>query len=157
MKIKQGTSEPSKQALYKQMVTKAEPKPPLLRNAIAAFAVGGLVCVIGEGVTDFWESVMHISHKKAGDPTVATMVFLGALLTGLGVFDKLARFGGAGLAVPVTGFANAMAASALEFKREGLVFGVGGRMFQLAGAVIVFGVTTAFFVGLVASLFKMLR
>lgn len=157
MKIKQGTSEPSQQALYNQMVSKAEPKPPRLRNAIAAFVVGGLVCVVGEGITDFWESVMNISHKKAGDPTVATLIFLAALLTGLGVFDKMARFAGAGLAVPVTGFANAMTASALEFKREGLVFGVGGRMFQLAGAVIVFGVTTAFFVGLAASLVKMFR
>lgn len=157
MKIKQGASQQSQQALYKQMVSKAEPKPPRFRNAIAAFVVGGLVCVIGEGVTDFWEATMGVSHKQAGDPAVATMVFLGALLTGLGLFDKMARFAGAGLAVPVTGFANAMTASALEFKREGLVYGIGGRMFQLAGAVIVFGVTTAFFVGLVASLLKMFR
>lgn len=157
MKIKQGTSQQSQQALYKQMVNKVEPRPPRFRNAIMAFLTGGLVCLIGEGITDFWEGVMNISHRKAGDPTVATMVFLGALLTGLGVFDKLARYAGAGLAVPVTGFANAMTASALEFKREGLVYGIGGRMFQLAGAVIVFGVTTAFFVGLVASLGKMFR
>lgn len=157
MKIKQGASQQSQQALYKQMVSKAEPKPPRLRNAIAAFLVGGFVCLIGEGITDFWERFMGISHKQAGDPTVATMVFLGALLTGLGLFDKLARFAGAGLAVPVTGFANAMTASALEFKREGLVFGIGGRMFQLAGAVIVYGTVTAFFVGLVAALVKMFR
>ncbi|MFZ5815680.1 MAG: stage V sporulation protein AC [Bacillota bacterium] len=139
------------------MVSKAEPKPPRLRNAISAFLAGGLVCLIGEGVTDFWESALRISHKQAADPTVATMVFLGALLTGLGYFDKLARYAGAGLAVPVTGFANAMTASALEFKREGLVFGIGGRMFQLAGAVIVFGVTTAFFVGVAASLIQLFR
>ncbi len=157
VKIKQGTSQQSQQALYKQMVTKAEPKPPRLRNAIAAFLTGGLVCLTGEGITDFWEATMGITHKQAGDPTVATLVFLGALLTGLGFFDKMARFAGAGLAVPVTGFANAMTASALEFKREGLVFGIGGRMFQLAGAVIVYGVTTAFFVGLLASLLKMFR
>jgi stage V sporulation protein AC len=157
VKIKQGTSQQSQQALYRQMVSRAEPKPPRLRNAIAAFLVGGTVCLIGEGITDFWEAVLRISHKQAGDPTVATMIFLGALLTGLGVFDKLARFAGAGLAVPVTGFANAMTASAMEFKREGLVFGVSGRMFQLAGAVIVFGVATAFFVGLVVSLGKMFR
>lgn len=157
MKIKQGSSQASQQALYKQMVSKAEPKPPRLRNAIAAFLVGGFVCLIGELITDFWESVMHISHKSAGDPTVATMVFLGALLTGLGVFDKMARFAGAGLSVPVTGFANAMTASAMEFKREGLVYGIGGRMFQLAGSVIVFGTVTAFIVGVIASLAKMFR
>jgi stage V sporulation protein AC len=157
VKITQGTSEQTQQAVYTAMVKQAEPRPPRLRNAIAAFLVGGMVCLIGEVITDFWEAVMHISHKQAGDPTVATMVLLGALLTGLGVFDKLARYAGAGLAVPVTGFANAMTASALEFKREGLVFGVGGRMFQLAGAVIVFGVTTAFAVGILASLTRMFR
>ncbi|HEY3367929.1 MAG TPA: stage V sporulation protein AC [Symbiobacteriaceae bacterium] len=157
VKVKQGASHESQQDAYTVMVKKAEPKPPRLRNALMAFFVGGLVCLIGEGITDFWESVMHISHKRAGDPTVATMVFLGALLTGLGVFDKLARYAGAGLAVPVTGFANSMAASAMEFKREGLVYGVGGRMFQLAGSVIVFGVVTAFVVGVVAAVANMFR
>lgn len=142
---------------YSRWVSKVEPKPPRLRNAMAAFVVGGLVCVVGEGITDFWEAVMGVSHKKAGDPTVATLIFVAALLTGLGRFDKLARFAGAGLAVPVTGFANAMTSTALEFKREGLVFGVGGRMFQLAGAVIVFGVVTAFVAGIIAALGQLLR
>lgn len=157
VKLKQDTTEPTTQAEYMTMVKKAEPKPPRLRNALYAFLVGGFVCLVGEAVTDFWESVMHISHKKAGDPTVATMILLGALLTGFGVFDKLARYAGAGLAVPVTGFANAMTASALEFKREGLVFGIGGRMFQLAGSVIVFGTVTAFVVGVFASLIRIFR
>lgn len=156
-KVKTGASQKSQQAAYQQVVQKAEPQPPKLRNAIAAFLVGGLVCVIGEGLTDFWEWAMGISHKKAADPTVATLILASALLTGLGVFDKMARFAGAGLSVPVTGFANAMTASALEFKREGLVFGIGGRMFQLAGAVIVFGVVTAFAVGIIASLAQMLQ
>lgn len=156
-KIAEGTSQQSQQAVYKQVVQQVEPKPPRLRNGVTAFLVGGLVCLIGEGITDFWESTLNIPHKQAGDPTVATLIFLACLLTGLGWFDKLARFAGAGLAVPVTGFANAMSSAALEFKREGLVFGVGGRMFQLAGAVIVFGVTTAFAVGIVAALAKMFR
>lgn len=158
VKVGQGsTTEQSQQAVYQHLVAKAEPKPPRLRNALFAFFTGGTVCLIGEGITDLWEAVMQISHKKAGDPTVATMIFLGCLLTGLGVFDKLARYAGAGLAVPVTGFANSMSSAALEFKREGLVFGVGGRMFQLAGSVIVFGVTTAFVVGLIASVAEMFR
>lgn len=140
------------QMAYSSWVAKVEPSPPRLRNAVMAFVGGGLVCLVGEAITDFWEAVMGISHRRAGDPTVATMIFLGALLTGLGWFDKLARHAGAGLSVPVTGFANAVASSALEFKREGLVFGVGGRMFQLAGAVIVFGVGTAFVVGVIAAL-----
>lgn len=157
VKVNQGTTPESVKAAYTELVKKAEPKPPRLRNALFAFFVGGTVCFLGELLTDFWEAALGITHKKAGDPTVVTMVFLGALLTGLGVFDKVARYAGAGLSVPVTGFANAMAACALEFKREGLVFGVGGRMFQLAGAVIVFGVTTAFVVGLIASLAQMIR
>lgn len=139
------------QMRYSQWVTAVEPQPARTRNALYAFFVGGLVCLLGQGLTDLWEWALGVSHKQAGDPTVATLVLLGALLTGLGWFDKLARYAGAGLAVPVTGFANAMTAAALEFKREGLVFGVGGRMFQLAGAVIVFGVATAFVVGLVAA------
>lgn len=143
------------QMQYSQLVTQIEPKPPRLRNAIAAFAVGGTVCLIGEGFTNFYEWALKISHRQAGDPTVATLIFLAALLTGLGWFDKMARFAGAGLSVPVTGFANAMASSALEYKREGLVFGVGGRMFQLAGAVIVYGVMTAFVVGVVAGVAKL--
>lgn len=144
------------QLVYSKWVSKVEPAPPRLRNAVMAFVSGGVVCLIGEGITDFWEAVMGISHKRAGDPTVATLIFLAALFTGLGWFDKIARFTGAGLAVPVTGFANAMTSAALEFKREGLVFGVGGRMFQLAGAVIVFGVATAFVVGLGSALGRLL-
>lgn len=157
MTIKQGTSQETQRSLYRRMVTRAEPSPPRLQNAIRAFVSGGLVCLLGEAITDFWERTLHISHKQAADPTVATLIFLSALLTGLGYFDKLARFAGAGLAVPVTGFANAMTASAMEFKREGLVFGIGGRMFQLAGSVIVYGVVTAFFVGIVAGIARLVR
>lgn len=140
------------QMQYQEKVKQLEPKGPRLQNALKAFFFGGLVCVLGEGITDFWERVMSISHKKAGDPTVATLIFFAALLTGLGWFDKLQRAAGAGLSVPVTGFANALTASALEFKREGLVYGVGSRMFQLAGSVIVFGVVTAMLVGVIAAL-----
>lgn len=157
LKVGHGTPDQTDQRVYAHWVRKIEPKPPRLRNALYAFFVGGFVCLIGEGVTDLWEGWMGISHKRAGDPAVATLIFLACLLTGLGYFDKLARFAGAGLAVPVTGFANAMSSAALEFKREGLVYGIGGRMFQLAGAVIVYGVTTAFVVGVIASLVNMFR
>jgi len=157
VKVQQGTSEKTQQAIYQAFVKKAEPKPPRLRNAIFAFVVGGLVCVLGEAITDFWEAVLGVSHKRAADPAVATLIFVATLLTGLGVFDTLARYAGAGLAVPVTGFANAMASAALEFKREGLVYGVGSRMFQLAGSVIVFGVVTAFAVGVFTALSQMFR
>lgn len=141
------------QKRYQKLVQEREWKPPRLRNALMAFTSGGLVCVLGQAVIQFYAGTMKISVKDAADPAVATMVLLGALLTGFGVFDKLARHAGAGLAVPVTGFANSIVSSALEFKREGLVFGVGGKMFQLAGSVIVFGVVTAFGVGIITAIF----
>lgn len=141
------------QMRYQKLVQQREWKPPRLRNGALAFLSGGAVCVVGQTLTDFYVRVMGLDQKAAGNPAVATMILIGALLTGFGVFDKLARHAGAGLAVPVTGFANSIVASALEFKREGLVYGVGGKMFQLAGSVIVFGVVTAFFVGIVAAVF----
>lgn len=134
---------------YQQMVKQAEPKPPLLRNCVWAFVTGGLVCVVGQLLTMMYARVLDMPAERASNPAVVTMVFLGALLTGFGVFDKLARVAGMGVGVPVTGFANSMTAAALEFKREGLVYGVGGKMFSLAGSVIVFGVVTAFVAGLI--------
>ncbi len=153
------TRDPKKKPLtvdqkrYTEMVRDLVPRPPYLRNAVLAYLFGGLVAVIGQFFTDFYKITLNLSDKEAGNPAVATMIFIGALLTGLGVFDKIARYAGAGLAVPVTGFANSVVASALEFKREGLVFGVGSKMFMLAGSVITFGVVTAFFVGLIYALF----
>jgi stage V sporulation protein AC len=149
--MSQGKTAPE-QAAYQRWISHVEPKPPRLKNALMAFATGGLLSLLGELITDFWEAQLHITHEDAADQTVATLIALAALLTGLGVFDKLARYAGAGLSVPVTGFANALTCSALEFKREGLIFGIGGRMFQLAGPVITYGVVTAFLVGLVKAI-----
>lgn len=141
------------QKRYTEMVRDLVPRPPYLKNAVLAYLFGGLVSIIGQFFTDFYRLVLNISDKEAGNPAVATMIFIGAVLTGLGVFDKIARYAGAGLAVPVTGFANSVVSAALEFKREGLVFGIGSKMFVLAGSVITYGVVTAFFVGLVYALF----
>ncbi len=141
------------QKRYARMAGDLAPRPRYLKNALLAYISGGIVCIAGQFFTDFYRVTMKLSAKEAGNPAVATMIFIGALLTGLGLFDKLARYAGAGLAVPVTGFANSVVASALEFKREGLVFGVGSKMFMLAGTVITFGVVTAFFIGLIYSLF----
>jgi stage V sporulation protein AC len=141
------------QKRYTEMVRDLVPRPPYLKNALLAFLFGGLVAIVGQLLTDIYRITMNMSVKEAGNPAVATMIFIGALLTGLGVFDKIARYAGAGLAVPVTGFANSVVAAALEFKREGLVFGIGSKMFILAGSVITFGVVTAFFVGLIYALF----
>lgn len=140
------------QRRYQKLVSQTSPRPTVGRNLLWAFAVGGLVSVVGQGLIDLFAGWMDLSKEEAASPAVAVLIGIAALLTGLGIYDKMGRLAGAGLAVPVTGFANAMVAAALEFKREGLVYGVGGRMFQLAGAVIVFGVVTAFFVGLIKSL-----
>lgn len=141
------------QKRYTDLVRDVAPRPTYLKNALLAFFSGGIVCIVGQIITDFYRAVLNIPAKQAGNPAVATMIFIGALLTGLGVFDKLARYAGAGLAVPVTGFANSVVSSALEFKREGLVYGVGSKMFMLAGTVITFGVVTAFFVGIIYAIF----
>lgn len=144
----------STQQKYQKMVQKVNPKPNLVKNGWRAFVSGGIVCIIGQALNDFYAATMNLSAEEAGNPAVATMIFIGALLTGLGYFDKLAVYAGAGLAVPVTGFANSMVSAALEFKREGLVLGIGSKMFILAGSVITYGVVTAFFVGLAHAIFK---
>ncbi|MHB1418550.1 MAG: stage V sporulation protein AC [Bacillota bacterium] len=141
------------QKRYTEMVRDLVPKPPYFRNAILAFTFGGFVCIIGQLLTDLYKLSLGLSNKEAGNPAVATMILIGAFLTGFGLFDKIARYAGAGLAVPVTGFANSVVSAALEFKREGLVFGVGSKMFILAGSVITFGVVTAFIIGLIYALF----
>lgn len=141
------------QKRYTELVNKTIARPAYLANVARAFLAGGLVCVVGQFITDIYRLILGMSPAEAGNPAVATMILIGALLTGLGVFDKLARYAGAGLAVPVTGFANSVVSSALEFKREGLVYGVGSKMFMLAGSVITFGVVTAFVIGLIYAVF----
>ncbi len=136
---------------YQSMVKQETPKPLLWRNSLMAFISGGVVCLLGQFIQNMYLA-LGFSTKDAANPTVATMIFLAALLTGLGLFDNIARWTGAGTAIPVTGFANSMTSAALEFKKEGLVLGVGSRMFSLAGSVIVFGVVTAFVVGLVSAI-----
>ncbi|HEX6989445.1 MAG TPA: SpoVA/SpoVAEb family sporulation membrane protein [Bacillota bacterium] len=116
--------------------------PPMTRNLLAAFLVGGLISVIGQGVLE-WFVAGGMSPRDAAAPTATVMVIAGALLTGLGLYDELARFGGMGSALPITGFANSIVAPALEAKREGYVLGVGSQLFTIAGPVIVYGVIAA--------------
>ena len=141
------------QKRYLEKVAATTPRPSYFGNALRAFLFGGGVAVLGQLLTDLYRLGLDLDKVQAGNHAVATMIFLAALLTGFGVFDKIARYAGAGLAVPVTGFANSMVSEALEFKREGLVLGVGSRLFTLAGSVITFGVVTAFIIGLIYSLF----
>ncbi|MBP0724284.1 stage V sporulation protein AC [Bacillus sp. RG28] len=134
---------------YKNEIKKYQPKPKLLLNCIRAFLVGGLICLLGEVITKIFIGYFGFTEKNAGNPTVATLVLLSTLLTGIGVYDKIGQYAGAGSLVPVTGFANSMASAAIEHRSEGLVLGVATNMFKLAGSVIVFGVVSAYIVGLI--------
>ncbi len=139
---------------YKQFSKAREPARPAFTNSIKAFLVGGLICFIGQGIQEMFIYWGGFDEKKAGSPTVAVLIILSVLLTGFGVYDKIAQWAGAGTAVPVTGFANSMASAAIEHKSEGYVLGVGGKMFKLAGPVIVFGTVAAFIIGILHMLFN---
>lgn len=133
---------------YEKEINKNEPKPTYLKNILWAFFVGGAICTIGQLFMNLYLSY-GLDKDNAGTLTSITMVFLGALFTGIGWYDILGKRAGAGSIVPITGFANSIVSPAMEFKREGLVFGVAAKMFVIAGPVIVYGVTSSFIVGLI--------
>ncbi|MEW9673655.1 stage V sporulation protein AC [Ammoniphilus sp. 3BR4] len=129
-----------------------EPKRPVFLNCVRAFLMGGFICLLGQFISEFYMTYFDFNEKTAGNPTVATLIFISVLLTGFGVYDHLAQWAGAGTAVPVTGFANSVASAAIEHRTEGFVLGVGGNMFKLAGSVIVFGTFSAFVVALLKTI-----
>lgn len=137
---------------YHSLAKKREIQRPLLKNCVKAFFVGGFICFIGQFVQTFYIHFFEFNERTAGNPTVATMIFIAVLLTGFGVYDRIAQFAGAGTAVPVTGFANSIASSAIEHRTEGYVLGVGGNMFKLAGSVIVFGTFAAFVIAIIKTI-----
>lgn len=141
---------------YQWRVRQAEPGRPIARNAFWAFVVGGIICTVGQAVFALWQALGY-GETAARASTAIVMVGIGALLTGLGVYDRIARFAGMGAALPITGFANAVVAPAIEFRQEGAVLGTGARIFQVAGPVIVYGMLAAFAVGLVHLLFPGLQ
>lgn len=132
---------------YNSLVKKESPGSKWYINIPKAFIFGGTICCIGELVRQFYLS-MELSDLVAGSFTSITMIFLGALLTGIGVYDKLGKHGGAGTAVPITGFANSIVSPAMEFKTDGFVMGVGAKMFTVAGPVIVYGTICSVIVGI---------
>ncbi len=141
---------------YQQLEQNVTPKPPYIKNIAKAFFVGGLICTIGQAVSLFYIIFFNFAAATAGNPTVATMVFFAMLLTGLGLYKRMGQFAGAGSSVPVTGFGNAVISAAIEHRSEGLVLGVGGNLFKLAGSVVLFGVVAAFFVALIKYIFVMI-
>jgi len=138
---------------YEEMVKQITPKPRVWRNTFWAFIVGGLICLVGQFIVSFFRA-QGLGVNEAGAAASATLVFLAAFLTGAGVYDEVSRFGGAGGIVPITGFANSMVAPALEYRAEGLVFGVGARLFTVAGPVLVWGIVTAWAVGILYYFFR---
>lgn len=135
---------------YLQHVKKTMPKSPMWRSLIAAFVVGGIICCIGEGVSDIIKVIVpDMAKEDVGSWTSVSMIFLGSFLTAIGVYDKLGHFAGAGSIVPITGFANSVVSPAIEYNREGVVFGVCAKMFVIAGPIIVFGVTASVLVGII--------
>ncbi len=132
---------------YKNIVKEKKPGKNKLLNFIKAYIIGGLICVIGQGFWDLY-MVLNFNEYDAGILSVITMIFIGGLLTGLGIYDKIGQFSGAGTLVPITGFSNAMVSPAMEYKQEGLILGLGSRMFNVAGPVLVYGIVTSFIIGL---------
>ncbi|MBD1224373.1 stage V sporulation protein AC [Virgibacillus halodenitrificans] len=137
---------------YQSYQEKREVKRPIFKNCIKAFFVGGTICLIGQAISTFYIYYFDFTEQTAGNPTVATLIFITMFLTGFGVYDRIGQFAGAGSAVPVTGFGNAVVASAIEHRTEGFVLGVGSNMLKLAGPVIVYGVFSAFVVALIKTI-----
>lgn len=140
------------QQQYQQMQNKRETKRPIFKNCVKAFFVGGFICFIGQCIQTFFIHQFDFTEQTASNPTVAVMIFISMLLTGFGVYDRIGQFGGAGSAVPITGFGNAISSAAIEHRSEGFVLGVGGNMFKLAGSVIVFGVFSAFVIAIIKTI-----
>jgi stage V sporulation protein AC len=137
-----------KQLDYQKKVEKASPNSPIATNCIKAFAVGGIICVIGQIIMNFCKN-MGASTEDASTYTSVILVVAASLLTGMGLYEKLGKFAGAGSIVPITGFSNSVTSPALEFKKEGFVLGLGAKIFIVAGPVILYGVLTSVAVGII--------
>ena len=133
---------------YKRMVKKASKKSPKLKDCIWAFLVGGVICTLGQILLEIFKS-LDLNEKVVKALVPVTLIFIAILLTGLKIFPKIAKHAGAGTLVPITGFANAVASPAIEFKNEGFVLGVGANMFKIAGPVIVYGTVASVIYGIV--------
>lgn len=133
---------------YDKMVKEKSPNSNIVKDCIMAFIVGGLICDIGQLLTNMFLNFGY-PKDKTGYIVACIMVFLGAFLTGLGVYDDIGKYAGAGSIVPITGFANSIVSPAMEFKSEGYVLGVGAKMFTIAGPVLVYGISASIIVGII--------
>ena len=133
---------------YAKLVKDLSPKSPIIKDCLKAFLIGGLICTIGQLIMNGYLA-LGMEKEDAGTAMSMTLVALSALLTGLSLYDNIAKHGGAGTLVPITGFANAVAAPAVEFKTEGMILGTAAKMFTIAGPVIVYGVSASVIYGLI--------
>ena len=138
---------------YPAYIQQRARKSPLVKDTLLAFLIGGAICALGQGIMNLW-GMTGISKADAATAASCTLVFLSALLTGLNLYNKIARFGGAGTLVPITGFANAVVASAIDFKSEGFVTGMAARMFTVAGPVLLYGTSAGAVWGVIAYLLQ---
>lgn len=136
------------QTQYKDYVEKISPKASFVRNMIAAFIVGGLICDFGQLLLNYFKGFGYDKDTSA-TLMLIILIFLGAFLTGIGVFDNIGKYAGAGSAIPITGFANSIVSPAMEFKSEGFILGVGAKMFVVAGPVLVYGLLISTIIGII--------
>ena len=140
---------------YGKLVEDISPKSPVGKDTLNAFWVGGIICTIGQFFINFYTN-LGLEKDAASAAASMTLVVISATLTGLSLYDNIAKFAGAGTLVPITGFANSIAAPAIEFKTEGMILGVGGKMFQIAGPVIVYGISASLVYGLIYWIWTMI-
>lgn len=139
---------------YNALADELAPKPPVFKNCLWAFLYGGVIGMIGQFILEFFMDYYMLTLEDATPLMIITMVFIASVLTGFGLYDKLAKKAGAGTFVPITGFANSMTSSAMEGKSEGLVLGIGANMFKLGGTVITFGIVSSFVLGGIRYVFE---
>lgn len=149
------TNQQKRDKKYNEYVESVTPKHSWFLNGLKAFLVGGIICTIGQGLTNLYVS-FGLDQETAVLYEIVTLVFLSIVLTGLNIYPKMAKFAGAGTIVPITGFANSVAAPAIEFKPEGQVFGIGCKIFNIAGPVILYGICSSWVLGLIYYLYKLL-
>ena len=152
-KAKPGQARQRQLERYSQLVYRLSPKSAMGQGLFRAFLTGGIICCLGQGFIELGQRWLDMTVLSSTTFASMMIVFLTAILTGVGVFDKIGQFGGAGAFVPISGFANAMVSPAMEFRREGLVLGLGCKLFTIAGPVLVWGISASVVVGLIYSFF----
>lgn len=139
---------------YSKLVKKYSHNSPIIKDCLNAFWIGGLICAIGQGFQNLYQ-YLGMNKENSGTLVSITLIFLGILITFIGWYDNLAKLGGAGTLVPITGFANSIASPAIEFKSEGLVLGLGVKMFVIAGPVLVYGISASVVCGLILQILSL--